>query len=139
MRIVELYPDDFDESNMSILENQLASYIVDERIIYSIMELGGNKIMNVALLLVATLLVAKLISTLIIPRSKKCLPPVIKAWPIVGGLICFLKGPVVMLRQESPKRGSVFTLNLLNKNIIFFIDPEVSAHFFKAPETDLRS
>ncbi|XP_015170388.1 uncharacterized protein [Solanum tuberosum] len=31
MRMVELYPDDFDESNMSILENQLASYIVDER------------------------------------------------------------------------------------------------------------
>ncbi|XP_049347880.1 uncharacterized protein LOC125812437 [Solanum verrucosum] len=31
MRMAELYPDDFDESNMSILENQLASYIVDVR------------------------------------------------------------------------------------------------------------
>ncbi|KAK4715178.1 hypothetical protein R3W88_013516 [Solanum pinnatisectum] len=31
MRMTELYPDDFDESNMSILENQLASYIVDVR------------------------------------------------------------------------------------------------------------
>ncbi|KAG5577299.1 hypothetical protein H5410_057433 [Solanum commersonii] len=31
MRMDELYPDDFDESNMSILENQLASYIVDVR------------------------------------------------------------------------------------------------------------
>ncbi|XP_055803498.1 uncharacterized protein LOC129872565 [Solanum dulcamara] len=31
MRMVELYPDDFDESNMSSLENQLASYIVDVR------------------------------------------------------------------------------------------------------------
>ncbi|XP_049365280.1 uncharacterized protein LOC125830117 [Solanum verrucosum] len=31
MRMVELYPDDFDECNLSILENQLASYIVDER------------------------------------------------------------------------------------------------------------
>ncbi|KAK4727953.1 hypothetical protein R3W88_032870 [Solanum pinnatisectum] len=70
-------------------------------------------------------------------RSKKRLPPVIKAWPIVGGLIRFLKGPVVMLRQEYPKLGSVFTLNLLNKNITFFIVPEVSAQFFKAPETDL--
>ncbi|XP_049362581.1 uncharacterized protein LOC125827319 [Solanum verrucosum] len=29
MRMAELYPDDFDESNMSILENQLASYIID--------------------------------------------------------------------------------------------------------------
>lgn len=31
MRMDELYLDDFDESNMSILENQLASYIVDVR------------------------------------------------------------------------------------------------------------
>ncbi|KAK4738634.1 hypothetical protein R3W88_002331 [Solanum pinnatisectum] len=31
MRMAELYPDDFDESNMSILQNQLASYIVDVR------------------------------------------------------------------------------------------------------------
>ncbi|XP_055835135.1 uncharacterized protein LOC129903612 [Solanum dulcamara] len=31
MRMTELYPDDFDESNMSALENQLASYIVDVR------------------------------------------------------------------------------------------------------------
>ncbi|KAG5582849.1 hypothetical protein H5410_053476 [Solanum commersonii] len=31
MRMAELYPDDFDESNISILENELASYIVDVR------------------------------------------------------------------------------------------------------------
>ncbi|MFS8010829.1 putative sterol 14-alpha-demethylase [Helianthus anomalus] len=42
-----------------------------------------------------------------------------------------------MLRQEYPKLGSVFTLNLLNKNITFLIGPEVSAHFFKASESDL--
>ncbi|KAJ8574269.1 hypothetical protein K7X08_026074 [Anisodus acutangulus] len=101
------------------------------------MELGDNKILNVGLLLAATLLVAKLISVLIMPRSNKRLPPVIKSWPLIGGLIRFLKGPVVMLKEEYPKLGSVFTLNLLNKNITFFIGPEVSAHFFKAPETDL--
>ncbi|MCD7467177.1 hypothetical protein HAX54_004454 [Datura stramonium] len=52
---------------------------------------------------------------------------VINSWPIIGGLIRFLKE--VMLREEYPKLGSVFTLNLLNKNITFFIGPEVSAHF----------
>ncbi|XP_055826147.1 uncharacterized protein LOC129894462 [Solanum dulcamara] len=31
MRMAKLYPDDFDESNMSALENQLASYVVDVR------------------------------------------------------------------------------------------------------------
>ncbi|XP_016540969.1 uncharacterized protein LOC107841622 [Capsicum annuum] len=31
MRMAELYPDDFDESNMGTLENQLTSYIIDVR------------------------------------------------------------------------------------------------------------
>ncbi|KAL0421648.1 UNVERIFIED_CONTAM: Sterol 14-demethylase [Sesamum latifolium] len=97
----------------------------------------NNKIWNVGLLLVATLVAAKLISALIIPRSKKRLPPTVSSWPVVGGLLRFMKGPIVMLREEYPKLGSVFTLNLLNKNITFLIGPEVSAHFFKAPESDL--
>ncbi|GAB4839517.1 hypothetical protein Ancab_029043 [Ancistrocladus abbreviatus] len=97
-----------------------------------------SKLFNVGLLIVATLVVAKLISALIMPRSKKRLPPVVRAWPpLIGGLIRFLKGPMVMLREEYPKLGSVFTLNLANKNITFLIGPEVSAHFFKAPESDL--
>lgn len=99
---------------------------------------GPNKFLNVGLLLLATLLAAKLISALIMPRSKKRLPPLVKARPpLVGGLLRFLSGPVVMLREEYPKLGSVFSLGLLNKNITFFIGPEVSAHFFKAPESDL--
>ncbi|KAL7135237.1 hypothetical protein ABFS83_11G080100 [Erythranthe nasuta] len=98
---------------------------------------GGSKIMNVGLLLVATLVVAKLISALIMPRSSKRLPPVVNTWPVLGGLLRFLKGPIVMLRAEYPKLGSVFTLNLLNKKITFLIGPEVSPHFFKAPESDL--
>ncbi|PIM97932.1 Cytochrome P450 [Handroanthus impetiginosus] len=98
---------------------------------------ANSKLLNVGLLLVATLVAAKLISSLIMPRSKKRLPPTVSAWPVLGGLIRFMKGPMVMLREEYPKLGSVFTLKLLNKNITFFIGPEVSAHFFKAPESDL--
>ncbi|KAL1550526.1 sterol 14alpha-demethylase [Salvia divinorum] len=97
----------------------------------------AGKIWNVGLLLVATLVAAKLISVLIMPRSKRRLPPAVSAWPVVGVLVRFMKGPVVMLREEYPKLGSVFTLKLLNKNITFLIGPEVSAHFFKAPESDL--
>lgn len=96
-----------------------------------------NKLFNMGLLIVATLVVAKLISTFIIPRSRKRLPPVVKSWPVIGGLMRFLKGPIVMLREEYPKLGSVFTVTLVNKKITFFIGPEVSAHFFKAPESDL--
>ncbi|CAI9093095.1 OLC1v1028510C1 [Oldenlandia corymbosa var. corymbosa] len=98
----------------------------------------NNTYLNGGLILVVTLLVAKLISTLVMRRSKGRLPPVVKAWPpLVGGLMRFLSGPVVMLKEEYPKLGSVFTLKLLTKNITFFIGPEVSAHFFKAPESDL--
>lgn len=96
-----------------------------------------NKFYNVGLLLLATLLVAKLVSLLIMPGSKKRLPPTVKAIPIIGGLVRFLKGPILMLREEYPKLGSVFTVNLIYKNITFLIGPEVSAHFFKASESDL--
>nr|ASB17937.1 cytochrome P450 CYP51G1 [Polygala tenuifolia] len=88
--------------------------------------------------IVATLIVAKVISVFLISKPRKHLPPVVKAWPpVVGGLIRFLKGPILMLREEYPKLGSVFTLNLFHKNITFLIGPEVSAHFFKASESDL--
>ncbi|KAH7548497.1 hypothetical protein ACOSP7_031703 [Xanthoceras sorbifolium] len=96
-----------------------------------------NKYYNVGLLIVATLMVAKLISVLIMPRSSKRLPPVVNGWPVIGGLVRFLKGPILMLREEYPKLGSVFTVPLVNRKITFLIGPEVSAHFFKAPETDL--
>ncbi|OIT37035.1 sterol 14-demethylase [Nicotiana attenuata] len=78
------------------------------------MELGDNKILNVGLLLVATLVVAKLKSALIMPKSNKRLPPVIESWPILGGLLRFLKGPMVMLREEYPMLGSVFTSKQLD-------------------------
>ncbi|GMH27272.1 hypothetical protein Nepgr_029115 [Nepenthes gracilis] len=101
----------------------------------------NNKLLNVGLLMAATLVVAKLISSLLMSRSsrKRHLPPVVRASPpLIGGLLRFIKGPIIMLREEFPKLGNVFTLNLLGtKNITFLIGPEVSAHFFKASESDL--
>lgn len=99
--------------------------------------MDADKLMNIGVLVLATIVVAKLISAFIMPRSKKRLPPVVKSWPLIGGFLRFLKGPIVMLREEYPKLGGVFTLNLFHKNITFLIGPEVSAHFFKAPETEL--
>lgn len=91
-------------------------------------------------MILATVVVAKLISSIVMARSRsrKKLPPVVKSnLPVIGGLVRFLKGPIIMLREEYPKLGGVFTLNLVNKNITFLIGPEVSAHFFKAAEADL--
>lgn len=99
--------------------------------------MDADKLLNMGLLIAATLLVAKLISAFIMPRSGKRLPPVVNGWPVVGGLFRFLKGPILMLREEYPKLGSVFTVNLAHWKITFLIGPEVSAHFFKANEADL--
>lgn len=106
------------------------------------MDWDDKAVLNMSLLFAATLLVAKLISTFLITpaRSKKQyrLPPVLKGGlPLVGGLFRFLKGPIIMLREEYPKLGSVFTVSLAHWKITFFVGPEVSSHFFKAPEADL--
>lgn len=105
------------------------------------MELDSDKnLLKTGLVVIATLVLAKLIFSFFSTSDakKKRLPPTLKAWPpLIGSLLRFLKGPIVMLRDEYPNLGSVFTVNLLHKKMTFLIGPEVSAHFFKAPESDL--
>ncbi|CAN7075080.1 unnamed protein product [Brassica oleracea var. botrytis] len=104
------------------------------------MELDSdNNLLKTGLVIVATLAISKLIFSFFTSQSrKKRHPPTLQAWlPLIGSLIRFLKGPVVMLRDEYPKLGSVFTVNLLHKNMTFLIGPEVSAHFFKAHDSVL--
>ncbi|XP_013614481.1 PREDICTED: sterol 14-demethylase-like [Brassica oleracea var. oleracea] len=104
------------------------------------MELDSdNKLLKTGLVIVATLAISKLIFSFFTSHSrKKRHPPTLQAWPpLIGSLIRFLKGPVIMLRDEYPKLGSVFTVNLLHKNMTFLIGPEVSAHFFKAHDSVL--
>lgn len=93
--------------------------------------------MNAGLLFVATLLFVKILSVVFASKGRKRLPPTVKALPLIGGLLRFLKGPVVMIGEEYRKLGSVFTLKVVNRRITFLIGPEVSAHFFKAPEAEL--
>nr|APU50920.1 obtusifoliol 14-alpha demethylase [Fritillaria cirrhosa] len=101
------------------------------------MDLKENKFVAAGLLFAATIVFVKLVSALLSNRSNNRLPPTIKALPVIGGLLRFMKGPIVMIREEYKKLGSVFTVNVLNRRITFFVGPEVSAHFFKAPESDL--
>lgn len=101
------------------------------------MDLKEHKFLAAGLLFVATLVLAKLIAAVLAPRGKKRLPPTVSALPVVGGLLRFMKGPIPMIREEYAKLGGVFTVNILNRKITFFIGPEVSAHFFKAPEAQL--
>lgn len=102
------------------------------------MDLGEkNLYIGAGLLFVSTVVFLKFIWGFVVPNSRIRLPPTVKTFPLIGGLIRFMKGPIVMVREEYAKLGSVFTVNLLHWRITFFVGPEVSAHFFKAPESDL--
>ncbi|KAF8102315.1 hypothetical protein N665_0198s0028 [Sinapis alba] len=100
------------------------------------------KLLKTSVAIIIVFIVAKLITSSSKSKSKKKrsvpLPPVLQAWPpLIGSLIRFMKGPIVLLREEYPKLGSVFTVKLLHKNITFLIGPEVSSHFFNAYENEL--
>ncbi|KAF3334442.1 cytochrome P450-like protein [Carex littledalei] len=93
------------------------------------------------LLIIFASLIAILFVKLLLPsksNKNKRLPPSIKSSiPIIGGLVKFMKGPIPMIREQYAKLGSVFTVNMINRKITFFVGPEVSGHFFKAPESDM--
>lgn len=90
------------------------------------------------LTVVGTLIVGAVILVALRLRSaSKTLPPVVATFPVVGGIMKFLKGPVIMAQEEYKKLGPVFTCKVLTKNITFLIGPEVCDHFFKAPESEL--
>jgi sterol 14-demethylase len=102
------------------------------------MDLMENQ--NYLLILFASLIAILFAKLLLSSKSNKNkrLPPSIKSsLPIIGGLVKFMKGPIPMIREQHAKLGSVFTVNLINRKITFFVGPEVSGHFFKAPESDM--
>jgi sterol 14alpha-demethylase len=102
------------------------------------MDLTENQ--NWLLILFASLIAILFVKFLLPSKSSKNkrLPPTIKSsLPIIGGLVKFMKGPIPMIREQYAKLGSVFTVNMINRNITFFVGPEVSGHFFKAPESDM--
>lgn len=88
-------------------------------------------------LLGSLLLGALILLGLKLRSPSRLLPPVVQTIPLVGGVLKFLKGPVLMAQEEYKKLGPVFTCKVLTKNITFLIGPEVCDHFFKAPETEL--
>lgn len=92
---------------------------------------------RVSLLIFSTLLLAKILSTLFFKNGCKKAPPHVRAFPLIGGILKFMKGPINMIREEYPRLGSVFTVKVLIRNFTFLIGPEESTHFFKAPELEM--
>ncbi|XP_021764179.1 obtusifoliol 14-alpha demethylase-like [Chenopodium quinoa] len=96
------------------------------------------QLFNVFFLIVATIVATKLILKTLLIKSSKRLPPVVKGRiPLIGGVARFVANPVEMLKEEYESLGSVFTINAVYKNITFLLEPDVSAYFFKAGESEL--
>jgi len=64
-------------------------------------------------------------------------PPVILTWPLLGGFLKFIEGPMPLMEKAYKSYGSVFTVPLFHKRMTFLIGPEVSSHFFKASDLDM--
>ena len=94
---------------------------------------------RILLCLAVTVFLAKAISFFLFDsyRGRGNRPPKVATIPFIGGLIKFMKGPMVMVAQEYKRLGSVFTMDVLNRRITFLIGPEESANFFKAPESEM--
>ncbi|XP_048497200.1 obtusifoliol 14-alpha demethylase-like [Beta vulgaris subsp. vulgaris] len=99
------------------------------------------QLFNVALLVIATFIAAIITKWAFktpIKSSKHLPPPVVKGrLPLIGGLLRFVTNPTKMLTEEYENLGSVFTLNVFNKNFTFLLEPDVIGHFFNAPEREL--
>ncbi|KAJ3702629.1 hypothetical protein LUZ61_006334 [Rhynchospora tenuis] len=65
------------------------------------------------------------------------LPPVVKAWPLVGALYMLTKDPVNLIRKNYQKYGSVFTIKVLGQSVTLLIGPDVSRHFYTAADSEL--
>lgn len=91
-------------------------------------------LLSALFLLVATISYTKLLNN---PRKNLNLPPVVKAWPLVGVIYMFVKDPISLIQKNYQKHGSVFTMKVLGYSITMLIGPEVSRHFHMAPESEL--
>uniref|UniRef100_A0A803MDJ7 Cytochrome P450 n=1 Tax=Chenopodium quinoa TaxID=63459 RepID=A0A803MDJ7_CHEQI len=102
-------------------------------------DIMNNKLqllLNVVLFIVTTIVIKWALKILF--RGSKRLPPLVKGRrPLIGGVVRFLSNPIEMLNEEYQTLGSVFTMNAVYKNITFLLEPDVSAHFFKAGESEL--
>ncbi|KAL6841653.1 hypothetical protein ACP4OV_028592 [Aristida adscensionis] len=72
------------------------------------------------------------------PRSRLPQPPAVNGASVIGLLYTLLtRGFPAMIQDQYSKLGSVFTVGFFGKNITFFIGPEVSAHFYQGPESEI--
>mmetsp|Transcript_13108 Transcript_13108/g.15840 ORF Transcript_13108/g.15840 Transcript_13108/m.15840 type:complete len:491 (-) Transcript_13108:705-2177(-) len=69
--------------------------------------------------------------------KKGNIPPYVACLPIVGGLIKFIQGPMVLMKDAYAKYGEVFTVPIAGYRITFLLGPHASPHFYKAPDTEM--
>ncbi|KAM0870657.1 hypothetical protein ACQ4PT_039885 [Festuca glaucescens] len=65
-------------------------------------------------------------------------PPVATGAPLLGILPALLaKGPLQVIRDAHAEMGSVFTVRLLHRKVIFLVGPDVSSHFYQGLDSEI--
>jgi sterol 14-demethylase len=91
--------------------------------------------------LLLTIIIIKLVARRIVgPVHKERLAPPVVSWvSMMSALPTLLtKGQQAVIQDLHTKLGSVFTLSFFGvKKVTFLVGPEVTAHFFQAPESEI--
>ncbi|KAF8763011.1 hypothetical protein HU200_008859 [Digitaria exilis] len=74
-------------------------------------------------------------------KNGPALPPVVSGVSLIASLPTLLsKGLPAVIQGLHKKLGSVFTISFLGlKKVTFLIGPDVTAHFFQAPESEISA
>jgi len=84
-----------------------------------------------ALIIAGLVLVAVLFVTLGRKRPAGTPPIATVGLPVIGNYVAFATQPVQFMKDCFKKYGSVFTVQMLHKNMTFLIGPEAGAPFFR--------
>jgi sterol 14-demethylase len=94
-----------------------------------------------AIALLLTMIVIKLVIRRIVGpvQNQRPVPPVVSWVYMMSALPTLLtKGQQVVIQDMHTKLGSVFTLSFFGvKKVTFLVGPEVTAHFYQAPESEI--
>ncbi|CAM0907794.1 unnamed protein product [Alopecurus aequalis] len=92
-------------------------------------------------MLMFTIIIIKLVVKGVVSpvRKERSLPPVVSGVYMMLALPTLLtKGQQTIIQDLHTKLGSVFTLSFFGvKKVTFLVGPEVTAHFYQAPESEI--
>eukprot|EP00899_Mesostigma_viride_P025282 jgi/Mesvir1/5939/Mv00704-RA.1 len=101
---------------------------------------AADKGIGVPVLAVGAVVALSLVVAIILGLSgsgKKKLPPKLACFPVIGGVLKFIKGPIYLMHEGYKKHGSIFRVPIFHRNVTFLLGPDVISNFLKAPDSEM--